>query len=100
MGTRYPTDSEVKLGDIAFQIAVLAAEHFHGKPLDELAAWVSRQLASCGYENEAIGAVWTCLTRVHDSEIDTEVPSMEERLGKRVRSSAPRIDVVEANRPD
>lgn len=100
MGTRYPTDSEVKLGDMAFQIAMLAAEHFHGKPLDELAEWVSRQLAGCGYENQSIGAVWTCVTRIHDPEIDTEVPSMEERLSERVRSAAPRIELVEANRPE
>ena len=100
MGTRYPTESEVKLGDITFQIAALAAEHFHGKPLDELAAWVSRQLAGCGYENQAIGSVWTCVTRVHDPETDTEVLSMEERLTGRAPCKTRHIELVEANRPD
>jgi len=100
VGTRYPTESEVKLGDITFQIAALAAEHFHGKPLDELAAWVSRQLAGCGYENQAIGSVWTCVTRVHDPETDTEVLSMEERLTGRAPCKTRHIELVEANRPD
>jgi arginyl-tRNA synthetase len=101
MGTRYPTDSEVKLGDIAFQIAMLAAENFHGKPLDELAAWVGRQLALCGFENQPIGSVWTCVTRVHDQTIDTDVPSMEEKMGERLSSSKTRrIEVVSANRAD
>jgi hypothetical protein len=97
MGTRYPTESERKLGDIAFQIAMLAAEHFHQKPLDELESWVQRQLEGCGFENQAIGSVRTCLTRVHDPEIDTEVPSMEARMDS---FKAPRIELVEAERPD
>jgi hypothetical protein len=97
MGTRYPTDPEVKLASITCEIAMLAAEHFHGKPHDELAAWVGRQLAGCGFENQPIGAMWTCLTRVHDSKIDTEVPSMDERLGS---FKAAGIALLEANRPD
>lgn len=62
--TREPTASERKLASIGVEMAIMAAENLHGKPIDEVAAWAKRQLTLLGYENETVGSEWAWLTSV------------------------------------
>lgn len=68
--TRDPTNAEMRLASIAVEMAIMAAERLHGRPIDEVAAWAKRQLTLNGYHNETVGAEWAFLTAV-DKERDS-----------------------------
>jgi hypothetical protein len=52
------TKREQELVDIAFQLAMVAAEHMHGKSNEEIAEWVAHNLRECGYDTTPVGASW------------------------------------------
>lgn len=59
------TPREQKLVDIMFQVAMVAAEHLHGKTDEEIAEWVRQQLDGCGFPTTPIGSSWGHLTDNH-----------------------------------
>jgi hypothetical protein len=52
---------EQTLVDIMFQIAMVSAEHMHGKSSEEIATWVADQLRQCGFDTVPVGASWGVL---------------------------------------
>lgn len=54
---------EQKLIDIMFQIAFAAAEHMHGRSMEEIAAWVADQLRQCGFPTTPVGSSWGYLDK-------------------------------------
>lgn len=50
-----------KLIDIAFQLAAVSADHWHGKSREEHMAWVADQLRACGFDTVPMGASWGVL---------------------------------------
>ena len=53
--------SKQELIDIMFQVAMVAAQHLHGKSNEEIAEWVAKQLRDCGYDTFPCGASWGVL---------------------------------------
>lgn len=63
---REPTASERKLASIAVQLATTAAEHMHGKSIEEVALWAADQMNKCGFKNQPVGAEWAHLTHIEE----------------------------------
>lgn len=65
---REPTNEERKLTDILVQMVFAATEDevFCAKSLEEKAAWISKTLRKCGYENKPVGSSFCYLTEVRD----------------------------------
>jgi hypothetical protein len=58
---------EQKLIDIMFEIAQVSAIHMHGKPREEICAWVADQLRKIGFPTTPCGISWGVL-EVNDLE--------------------------------
>lgn len=56
-------DREQKLIDIMFAIALNSAWYMHGKSREEITAWVSNQLAQCGFQTTPMGSSWGVLKK-------------------------------------
>lgn len=75
------TDREQKLVDIAFQLAIVGAQHLNGKSSDEVAKWAATQLEECGFPTVPMGMSWGV-------------------LANKPRPEKSGIEIVEPGRPD
>jgi hypothetical protein len=57
----YGKDDVQKMITISFQLAMVSAEHMHGKDNYQIAEWVAEQLRVCGFDTEPCGASWGLL---------------------------------------
>ena len=69
--TREPTSTERKLASVAVEMAVMASQNLHGKPIEDVAAWARRQLTLLGYANDTVGQEWAFVTSVSISLDET-----------------------------
>lgn len=53
---------EQQLVNLMFNVAFVAAESMHGRSHADVAAWVAKNLAGCGFPTRQVGSSWGVLT--------------------------------------